>query len=359
LNLNDFGWNSHFQKHSDEYRAGFEDRVVMPARVLFQSRGIYRLISEAGELWAEMGGALRHEALNSVNLPTCGDWVLADDPKGCDRTVVRFLLPRRTAFFRKLAGTSVGPQVVAANVDTVCLVSGLDSDFNPRRIERYLAIAWESGARPVVVLNKADACIDVHVRLAEAVSLVSGVPVLAVSAMDGSGLNEILRYAGRGETIAFLGSSGVGKSSIVNRLLGRSAQQIRETDLHTGRGMHTTAARQLFLLPAGGLIMDTPGMRELQIWSADMGLDATFEDIKTLAEGCRFGDCTHQTEPGCRVRDLVERGELDSGRLANYFKLSREAEYVELKSVHSASWVEKERWRKIAKGVKKHKKRFE
>jgi ribosome biogenesis GTPase / thiamine phosphate phosphatase len=210
-----------------------------------------------------------------------------------------------------------------------------------------------------VVLNKADACINVAVRLAEAMSLAPGVPALAVSAMDGSGLNEILRYAGRGETIAFLGSSGVGKSSIVNYLLGKSAQQIRRTDPHTGRGMHTTAARQLFLLPSGGLLMDTPGMRELQIWSADTGLDATFEDIKTLAEGCRFRDCTHQTEPGCRIRALVERGELDSERLASYFKLSKEAEYIELKSFHSANWVEKERWRKIARAAKKHKKRFE
>jgi ribosome biogenesis GTPase len=359
LNLKDFGWNSHFQKHSDEYRIGLENKALIPARVLFQSRGTYRLISETGELWGEIGGALRYEAPDSASLPACGDWVLADDPKGCNRTVARFLLPRRTSFFRKQAGTSVGPQVVAANVDTVFLVSGLDSDFNPRRIERYLAIAWESGARPVVVLNKADACINVPARLAEATSLAPGVPVFAVSAIEGSGLNEILRYSGRGETIAFLGSSGVGKSSIVNRLLGRSAQQIRETDPHTGRGMHTTAAQQLFLLPSGGLIMDTPGMRELQIWSADMGLDATFEDIKTLAEGCRFRDCTHQTEPGCRVRALVERGELDSGRLANYFKLSREAQYVELKSVHSASWLEKERWRKVARAAKKYKKRFE
>jgi ribosome biogenesis GTPase len=247
----------------------------------------------------------------------------------------------------------MGPQVVAANIDTVCLISGLDSDFNPRRIERYLAIAWESGARSVIVLNKADVCSDVPARIVEVMSLAPGVPVLAVSAMDGRGMEDILSYAGRGQTLALLGSSGVGKSSIVNRLLGKAAQEVRETDLETGRGLHTTAARHLFLLSSGGLIMDTPGMREIQIWSVDAGLDATFEDIKALAEGCRFRDCRHQTEPGCRVRRAVAQGELDAGRLTNYFKLCKEAQYIELKSAHSPSWVERERWRKVARLARK------
>jgi ribosome biogenesis GTPase len=244
-------------------------------------------------------------------------------------------------------------QVIAANIDTVCLVSGLDSDFNPRRIERYLAIAWESGARPVIVLNKADICLEVPDRIAEAMSLAPRVPVLAVSAAAGRGVDDILNYIGRGQTVAFLGSSGVGKSSIVNRLLGRSAQEVRETDSYTGRGLHTTSARQLFLLPSGGLIMDTPGMRELQVWSVDAGLDTAFEDIKDLAEGCRFRDCSHQGEPGCRVRAAVLQGELDARRLANYFKIRKEASYIELKTAHSASWVEKERWKKVAKAARK------
>jgi ribosome biogenesis GTPase len=274
--------------------------------------------------------------------------VLADNPIGRDRTVIRFLLPRRTLFSRKQAGTALGRQVVAANIDTVCLVSGLDSDFNPRRIERYLAIAWESGAHPVIVLNKADICVEVPIRIAETMSLAPGVPVLAVSAIDNSGIDDLLKFAGRGQTLALLGSSGVGKSSIVNRLLGRSVQEVREIDSNTGRGVHTTAARHLFALPAGGLIMDTPGMREIQIWSADEGIDATFEDIKTLAEACRFRDCSHQTEPGCQVRAAVAQGDLDSGRLANYFKLCKEARYAELKNSHSANWVEKQRWKKVA-----------
>ena len=319
----------------------------------FQSHGIYRLLSEAGELWAEIAGALRHESLGSESLPICGDWVLADNPAGRDRTVIRFLLPRRTSFSRKQAGTAIASQVIAANIDTVCLVSGLDSDFNPRRIERYLAIAWESGARPVIILNKADVCVDISVRLAEAMSLAPGVPVLAACATDGRGMGDILNYAGQGQTLALLGSSGVGKSSIVNRLLGRQAQEVRGTDSDTGRGLHTTAARHLFLLPSGGLIMDTPGMRELQIWSLDAGLDATFEDIKAMAEGCRFRDCGHQTEPGCKVRAAVARGELDAGRLASYFKLCREARYIELKSTHSANWVERERWRKVVRAARK------
>jgi ribosome biogenesis GTPase / thiamine phosphate phosphatase len=355
LNLEEFGWNSYFQNHY----ANHQNNYLIPARVTFQGRGMYRLVSENGELWAEIGGALRHESLVSENLPTCGDWVLADNPMGLDRTVIRFLLPRRTLFSRKQAGTALGQQVVAANIDTVCLVSGLDSDFNQRRIERYLAIAWESGARPMIVLNKADICAEVPIRIAEAMSLAPGVPVLAVSASVGSGIDDILKFAGRGQTLALLGSSGVGKSSIVNRLLGRSVQEVREIDLDTGRGMHTTAARQLFLLPSNGLIMDTPGMRELQIWSVDAGLDTAFEDIKALSEGCRFRDCSHQTEPGCRVRDAVAEGELDTGRLVNYLKLCKEARYIELKSAHSANWVEKERWKKIKSGARKGRQRFD
>jgi len=314
---------------------------------------MYRLISESGELWAEIGGAFRHDWPDSGDLPACGDWVLADNPMGRDRTVIRFLLPRRTSFSRKQAGTAMGRQIIAANIDTVCLVSGLDSDFNLRRIERYLAIAYESGARPVIVLNKTDICLEVSDRVAKTMSLAPGVPVLAVSATAGCGIEDILNHIAPGQTIAFLGSSGVGKSSIVNRLLGQSAQEVRETDSHTGRGLHTTSARQLFLLPSGSLIMDTPGMRELQVWSVDGGLDTAFEDIKALAEGCRFRDCSHQREPGCRVRAAVLHGELDALRLANYFKIRKEACYIELKRAHSANWVEKERWKKVARAVRK------
>jgi ribosome biogenesis GTPase / thiamine phosphate phosphatase len=352
LNLEDLGWNSFFQDHY----AMQQNNNLIPARVSFQGRGMYRLISEDGELWAEIGGALRHESLGSGNLPACGDWVLADNPMDRDRTVIRFLLPRRTSFFRKQAGTAIGRQVIAANVDTVCLVSGLDSDFNPRRIERYLTIAWESGARPVIILNKADMCREVPIRIVEAMSLAPGVPVLVASAMEGRGLEDILSYAERGQTLALLGSSGVGKSSIVNRLLGRPVQEVREIDSDTGRGMHTTAARHLFLLPSGGLIMDTPGMREIQIWSIDAGLDTAFEDIKALSDGCRFRDCSHQTEPGCRVRNAVAEGELDEGRLNSYLKLRKEARYIELKSAHSANWIEKERWKKVARAARNREK---
>jgi ribosome biogenesis GTPase len=349
LNLEDLGWNSYFQTLNLQYR---NDRLI-PARVSFQGRGIYRLISEKGELRAGLAGALRYASPDSEGMPVCGDWVLADDPGSGNRTVIRLLLPRRTSFSRKQAGTAMVTQVVASNIDTVCLVSGLDFDFNPRRIERYLSVAWESGARPVIVLNKADACPEAAARLAEAESLAPGVPVLAVSARDGRGMEGISSYAGQGRTIALLGSSGVGKSTIVNRLLGKPVQDVRETDTATGRGMHTTAARHLFPLPSGGWIMDTPGMRELQPGALDTGLDAAFEDIRALAEQCRFRDCSHRTEPGCRVRAAASRGELDSGRLANYFKLCREARYAELRKTKSANRVEKERWKKVAKAIKK------
>ena len=349
MNLENFGWNSFFANHCVNHQNG----NLVPARVSFQGRGMYRLISESGELWAEIGGALRHDSLDSGDLPACGDWVLADHPRGRDRTVIRFVLPRRTSFSRKQAGTTMDRQVIAANIDTVGLVSGLDSDFNPRRIERYLAIAFESGARPLIILNKADICLEVPDRVAEAMSLAHGVPVLAVSATAGRGVEDILNHIGPGQTAAFLGSSGVGKSSIVNRLLGRSAQEVRETDANTGRGLHTTSARQLFLLPSGGLIMDTPGMREIQVWAVDAGLDTAFEDIKALADRCRFRDCSHRCEPGCRVQAAVLQGELDARRLAGYFKIRDEAYYIEMKRAHSASWVERERWKKVARAARK------
>jgi ribosome biogenesis GTPase / thiamine phosphate phosphatase len=349
LKLEDLGWNSFFQNQSIEH----QHENLIPARVIFCSRGIYRLASENGELWAEIAGSLRHKSLSSEDLPVCGDWVLVDKSIEGDRAIIRFLLPRKTIFTRQQAGTSPGPQVVAANVDTICIVSGLDSDFNLRRVERYLAIAWESGARPLIVLNKADICDEIPARLAEVMSLAPGIPVLVASAESGTGMEELMHYAGRGRTLALLGSSGVGKSSIVNRLFGDAVQEIRETDLETGRGVHTTSARHLFMLPAGGLIMDTPGMRELQVWSVDSGLDSVFEDIKSLAEGCRYRNCSHQTEPGCRVRAAIARGEMDAGRFANYTKLSKEARYIELKKAHSASWVERERWKKVAKQARK------
>ena len=207
-------------------------------------------------------------------------------------------------------------------------------------------------------LNKTDVCREVSRRITEVTALAPGVDVIAVSATEGSGIDDIRRYAGPGQTIAFLGSSGVGKSSLVNSLLGRSAQKIHEIDPSTGRGLHTTTTRELFLLPTGGLIMDTPGMREIQIWASDAGLDTAFEDIAVLAEGCRFRDCTHQSEPGCLVRDAIDQGELQSERLANYHKLSREADYIELKTTHSVSWVEKERWKKIARAARKLKPRY-
>jgi ribosome biogenesis GTPase len=349
LNLEDLGWNSHFNDHYLEHQT---DNLI-PARVSFQSKGIYRLISGDGELLAEIAGSLTHHATSSDNLPVCGDWVLVDKSENSSRSRIRFLLPRRTSFYRKQAGTAIGKQVIAANIDTVCLVSGLDADFNPRRIERYLAFAWESGARPVIVLNKADICAELSQHLDAVRALAPGIPVHTVSAIKGLGMESILSHAGKGQTIALLGSSGVGKSSIVNRLLGKSVQDVRETDPDTGRGIHTTTTRHLFLLPCGGLIMDTPGMRELQIWSLDTGLDLTFDDIIALAEQCRFRDCSHQAEPGCQVRAAVDQGRLDAGRLANYFKLCKETRYIELKTTHAASWVEKERWKKVKGGLKR------
>ncbi|MEJ2111391.1 MAG: GTPase RsgA, partial [Acidobacteriota bacterium] len=226
MKLKDLGWNSFFHAH---YLKQKNDHLI-PARVSFQGKGIYRLLSENGELLAETAGSISYGSAEPAGPPVCGDWVLADNPSGNNRILIRFLFPRRSSFSRKQAGTAINRQVIASNIDTICLVSGLDSDFNPRRIERYLAIARESGANPVIILNKADVCTDIPSRLTEVRSVAPGIPVFAVSAIEDRGLEHVLDYVEKGQTIALLGSSGVGKSSILNRLLGRNVQDVRDTD---------------------------------------------------------------------------------------------------------------------------------
>ncbi len=359
INLRDYGWDEAQAEAFGPYAA----EGLAPARVVKQSRDLSTVVTADGEAEAEVSGRFRHEARGPADFPAVGDWAAVRAVEG-GRALIEAVLPRRTAFTRKAAGEAVEAQVVAANVGTVFLVSGLDGDFNVRRIERYLATAWSSGAAPVVVLNKADLRpADLAAAVADASAVAPGVPVVAVRALAPGGLDALRPYLEAGRTIAFLGSSGVGKSTMINRLLGEERFRTRAvSDAEEGRGRHTTTSRELVRLPGGALLVDTPGMRELGLWTDDDGLGRTFDEIDRLAARCRFPDCAHESEPGCAVRAAVETGEIDPRRWESYLKLRRELRSLELrKDEKSRRQNEKRTGRDFAsrlKEVKRNKLRY-
>jgi len=303
---------------------------VIPARIAAEHRGAYEVWSTAGPGRAQLAGRLRLE-LEDAGAPGVGDWVVVKDVPGPGHTtVIERVLERRTVFTRGAAGREARIQVIAANVDLVFAVCGLDADFNVRRIERYLARIWASGAQPAVILNKADICAGTAARVAEVETRAVGVPVHGISALHSEGIEAVRASIHDGMTAALVGSSGAGKSTLVNALLGGERMRTGEVRASDGRGCHVTTHRQLVLLPGGGLLLDTPGMRELQLLDED-GIDAIFGDIAALASACRFRDCRHDTEPGCAVKEAVESGALDADRFEHYRKLEREARANELR----------------------------
>lgn len=302
----------------------------VPARIAAEYRGAYEAWSGAGSGRARLAGRLRLD-LEETGFPGVGDWVVVRDaPDSRHATVIERVLARRTVFTRGAAGREACAQVIAANVDLVFAVCGLDSDFNVRRIERYLARIGASGARPAVILNKSDLCDDLAGRVAEVESRCAGVPIHVTSALHSHGIDTVRACIRYGMTVALVGSSGAGKSTLVNALLGEDRMRTGAVRAGDGRGRHVTTHRQLVLLPGGGLLLDTPGMRELQLVDEE-GLGAVFGDIASLAAGCRYRDCRHGTEPGCAVKKAVESGELDAERLGHLRKLQREARAYELR----------------------------
>lgn len=343
MTLASLGWDTFFE----ESFLPFRNRALRPARVAIQHRNSYVVYSELGELRSEVTGRMEYFASGPSDLPVVGDWVVIAPRQSEGSATIVDLLPRKTKFSRKIAGANHQEQVLASNVDRVFIVSGLDGDFNLRRLERYLVVSAESGAEPVIVLNKADLRHDVQEIRTIMKDVAGPAPILFTSALKGKNLERLLEFLPRGMTGALLGSSGAGKTTIINYLLGsqdRKTQPVREQD---SRGRHTTSYRELILLPSGGLLIDTPGLRELQLWGGASGVGETFRDIEELAAQCRFRDCTHRAEPGCAVQEALEAGTLDPGRFASYKKLLKEVAYQNRKHDPAAQRQEKDRIKKI------------
>ena len=346
--LTALGWSPSRHEEFEPYAAD----GLAPARVAAQHRGAYVVYTESGERPAEVAGRLRHAAAAAADFPAVGDWVAVDDAPDAEAATIHAVLQRATAFSRKAAGEDAVEQVVAANVDVVFLVSAFGDDLNVRRIERYLASGWESGAQPVVVLNKSDLADDLPADLAEVDAVAFGVPVHVVSCLAGAGLEELGPYFAGNRTVALLGSSGVGKSSLLNRLVGWERQEVQGIR-DDGRGRHTTTFRELVVLPGGGLVLDTPGMRELGLWDAGGGVEDAFTDVADVAARCRFADCAHESEPGCAVQAALADGSLAEERLESYRKLQRELRHLELKTDPRALAEARRARRRFARSMRK------
>ncbi|HEY5625211.1 MAG TPA: ribosome small subunit-dependent GTPase A [Dehalococcoidia bacterium] len=342
--LEDLGWGPFFEQQTERLPGD----GLTPMRVAEEQRGAYVLWSSGGTFEAVIPGRMLHDAGGRDDLPAVGDWLLARRLPGEPRAVVEHLLRRRSALSRKVAGGRTDEQIMAANVDLVYIVASLNRELNLRRLERYLAATWDSGATPALVLNKADLCQDPQTILREVETVAPGVEVSLTSAATGEGIEALRPTLAHGRTAVFVGSSGVGKSSIVNRLLEREAQDIKGIRADD-KGRHTTTVRQMLVVPGGAVIIDTPGLRELQLWDAGDGLGQAFADIEELAEGCGFRDCSHSSEPSCAVQAAIGSGTLDLGRLESYRKLQREQTFIAGKKDERLRAEEEKKWKQIAK----------
>ena len=335
---------------TDELEAAFQpysERGFEPARVVAEHRGGYYVRGERGDHLASARGRLRDDEIWG-GMPAVGDWVVVCDAPG-DRQAIEAVLPRRTKVSRKTPWLKAEEHILVANVDTVFLVTGLDDDFNVRRLERYLVAAWDSGANPVLVLTKLD-LLDDPQKLVEAEEVAIGVPIVAVSNVTGEGIDELAAFLAPARTFVLLGSSGAGKSTLVNRLAGRTLMAIGDLR-KDGRGRHTTRHRQLLVLPGGAIVIDTPGLRELQVWEGDV--DSAFADVAELAAQCKFTDCAHSTEPGCAVQEALASGELDPARWASYLKLERELRSIRARKGTREHRELKRRWKQRARETRR------
>jgi ribosome biogenesis GTPase / thiamine phosphate phosphatase len=349
LALSSLGWNDFFAASFRQY----SDHGFIPARVALEHKHAYVLLSGRGELTARCTGKLLHCASSRANLPAVGDWVATRIRPGETCADIHAVLPRQTKFSRAAVGGSGSEQIVGTNIDTVLLVTALDQNYNLRRIERYLTLAWESGAQPVVVLSKSDLHSDPTAAQSEVESIAIGAPVVAVSATSADGIAPLTPWLTPGRTIALLGSSGVGKSTLINRIVGEERQLTATISHAVGKGRHTTSQRELIVAASGLLIIDTPGMRELQLWDTSATtIDATFGDAAQIAARCRFSNCTHGEEPGCAVQAALGEGTLHLARWQSFQKLQREQAYAARKADPRLARELKSDWKKLNKAAR-------
>lgn len=348
MELNKLGFNAFFEKHLEEYQL----ENVSIGRICSEHRNSYKIYSENGEFTAIILGKFRNQCKEKGNFPAVGDWVLFEPVEGENKAIIQSVLPRKSKFSRKVAGKETSEQIIASNIDIAFIVCALNYDFNLRRIERYLALVWQSGATPVVVLTKTDLCEDVQSKILAVSNIAFGVDVHAINNISKEGIDILQDYFKENKTVVLLGSSGVGKSTLINNLAQENLMKVNELRNNIEKGRHTTTYKQMFILSQGGLIIDTPGIRELQLWDAENGISQCFKDIEELAECCRFRDCKHNDEPGCAVRQAIREGLLDAQRFENYFKVQKEQEYISNRQNQSAAKVEKDKWKAIHKQIK-------
>lgn len=356
MNLTTLGFSTYFEEQLTAFKEESKLANCVPARVTLEHKHSYRVLAEEGEWLATVAGHFAYTSQAREDYPAVGDWVLVEKMPGEEKAIIHKLFNRKSVFSRKVAGQEIKEQIVASNVDIVLLVMSLNADFNIRRLERYLVAAWDSGAKPVIVLTKADLCEDITSMVREVELVAFGVDIFVTSARSGEGIEAIQTLFTEGVTGALLGSSGAGKSTLMNALSGEELMKVSGIREDDAKGRHTTTHRELIVLPSGGCLIDTPGMRELQLWDQSESLSSSFRDIEEFAAACRYRDCTHHMEPHCAVQQAISDGALEQSRLQSYFKLQKELAFIERKTNIQAKLNEQRKWKQIAKGMKKGKK---
>lgn len=352
INLKKYGWNTFFE----EQFIPFLNEGYSAGRVCIEHKNQYMLYTEFGELTAEISGKMHFNSDGKENHPAVGDWVVIKPIAEENKAIIEHVLTRKNKFSRKNAGVKTEEQIVSSNIDAVFIMTSLNQDINLRRIERYLTLAGENEISPVIILSKSDLCSNITDKLSEVEQISFNTPIHIISAFEKTGITELNKYFEEDKTAAILGSSGVGKSTLINNLCSETKLEVKEIGTYKDKGRHTTTHRELILLPGGGMVIDTPGMRELQLWEGSDGLSETFSDIEELIAQCKFPDCWHETEPGCAVKDALEKGKLDEVRYKSYLKLRKEVNYFERRQNNKAVLAEKKKWKKISSDAKKRSK---